>query len=151
MGLVVSLWAYGVSGKGAIRTRTAKGLDFDYYYRMLPKAMGKNWLTPSELLSCLHHDITKPVQKWQQTYKNSADPALFQAWIRLLFDEKHRFDIGEGFGFSPLSKHAGLLTYRYFRLFTLGDRVFYDRRLLYPESLEEYDAEFHFAISFQLF
>ena len=59
----VSLWAYGVSGKGAIRARTARRIDFDYYYRMLSKAMGKNWLTPSELLTSVHHDIVKPVFK----------------------------------------------------------------------------------------
>ena len=143
----VSLWAYGVSGKGAIRVRTGKGLDIDYYYRGLPKAMGKNWLSPGEFLNCLQQDMRKPVQQWQQAYKNSADPELFRAWIRLLFDEKRRFDIGEGFGFSPLSKHAGLLTYRYFRLFTLGDHVFHDQRLSGPESFAEYDAEFNITSS----
>ena len=41
----VSLWAYGVGGQGAIRARTHKGLDFEYYRGMLPKSMGKNWRT----------------------------------------------------------------------------------------------------------
>lgn len=137
----VSLWAYGVSGKGAIRARTGTGLDFNYYYRMLPKAMGKNWLTSAELVLSMAHDIVKPVSQWQQSYQNSTDPTLFQHWLKLLFDKKRRFDIGEGYGFSPLTQHAGLLTYRYFRLFTPGDAVFHNKNLADADALSAYDQK----------
>jgi hypothetical protein len=143
----VSLWAYGVGGKGAIRARVETGVDFDYYYRMLPKTMGKNWLSPGEFISSLRHDIVKPVSQWQQSYQNSADPKQFQAWLRLLFDKKRRFDIGEGYGFSPVSECAGLLTYRYLRLLTLGDLIFHDQRLSTASGIEEYDAELNIASS----
>lgn len=141
----VSLWAYGVGGRGAIRARVETGVDFNYYYRMLPKAMGKDWLSPSEFLRSLQHDLTKPVQKWRSTYQDSSDPELFRAWIRLLFDKKRRFDIGEGYGFSPVSGHAGLLTYRYLRLLSLGDRIFHDQRLFSPDGITDYDAELNIA------
>ncbi len=137
----VSLWAYGASGIGAIRSRTSHRLDFDYYYRMLPKSMGKNWISVSELITSIRHDIVKPVSRWQHTYTDAEDAALFRAWLKLLFDKKRRFDIGEGYGFSPLSQHAGLLTYRYFRLFTQGDGVFNDNRLAHPELIAHYDQQ----------
>lgn len=137
----VSLWAYGVGGKGAIRMRTAKRLNFNYYNRTLPKAMGKNWLTPAELLTCLRYDVVKPTNRWQHAYANSDDPVLFRAWIKLLLDPERRFDIGEGFGFSPLSHHAGLLTFRYLRLFTVGDSVFLDESLGSPENIAAYDKK----------
>ena len=137
----VSLWAYGVSGKGAIRSRTETGVDFDYYYRMLPKAMGKNWLSPGEFISSLRHDLAKPVLQWQQSYQDSADAEQFRAWMALLFDKKRRFDIGEGYGFSPLSLHSGLMTYRYFRLFTLGDGVFENKSLADVNVVGEYDKK----------
>lgn len=139
----VSLWAYGIGGQGAVRSRTGEGVDFDYYHRMLPKAMGKNWLSPGEFLISFYHDAVKPVRKWQRTYKESSDPELFRAWLRLLLHPRHRFDIGEGYGFSPLSRSAGLLTYRYFRLYTLGDRVFRDPRLHAFSRVGEFDREFN--------
>jgi len=141
----VSLWAYGASGQGALRARTGRGPDFNYYYRMLPRAMGKNWLTPGELLVSLKRDIVKPKHHWQRTYSDPDDPLLFRTWLKLLFNEQRRFDIGEGYGFSPLSKHAGLLTYRYFRLFTLGDRVFRDQCLADASVIAEFDKEYNIA------
>ena len=143
----VSLWAYGVGGKGALRPRVEKGVDFNYYYRMLPKTMGKNWLSPGEFFSSFQHDLFKPVGQWRQAYQDSSDPAQFQAWLRLLFDKKRRFDIGEGYGFSPVSNHAGLLTYRYFRLLSLGSHIFHDRRLSSPEGVADYDAELNISSS----
>ena len=135
----VSLWAYGVSGKGAIRVRTSCRVDFNYYHRMLPKDMGKNWLTLAELLTSVRYDLVKPVSRWQQSYVDAEDAVLFRAWLKLLFDKKRRFDIGEGYGFSPLSMHSGLMTYRYFRLFTLGDGVFRDNSLADANAVGEYD------------
>lgn len=140
----VSLWAYGASGEGAIRSRTSCRLDFDYYYRLLPKAMGKNWITFSELITSIRHDVVKPVSRWQQTYADTEDAELFRAWLKLLFDKNRRFDIGEGYGFSPLSQHAGLLTYRYFRLFTPGEGVFHDKRLSHAGMLASYDQQHNF-------
>ena len=137
----ISLWAYGAGGKGAVRSRTGKGLDLDYYYRMLPKAMGKNWLSISELFASAYHDLVKPCSQWQASYQDPEDAAKFRDWLRLLFDKRRRFDVGEGYGFSPLSEHAGLLTYRYFRLFTQGDGVFKERVLADPEAIADYDAQ----------
>ena len=137
----VSLWAYGVAGKGAVRHRCTSGIDFSYYNQMLPRAMGKKWLTPVEYLVSLYFDAVKPKDEWLATYADSGSPELFRKWLRLMLDTRRRFDIGEGYGFSPLSQHAGLLTYRYFRLFTLGDDVFKERRLGSYEGLASFDAE----------
>ena len=139
----VSLWAYGVGGKGAVRARGTAGIDLNYYHRMLPKEIGKNWLTFRELFASLYHDALKPVELWQQAYKNSSDPELFRSWLRLLLDKKRRYDIGEGYGFSPISTSAGLLTYRYFRLFTVGNHVFSDKRLIDLDGIREFDREFN--------
>jgi len=139
----VSLWAYGVGGKGAVSSRSVSGIDFDYYYRMLPKSMGKNWLSPMEFVTSLYHDAIKPVHQWEQSYENSSDPKLFRRWLTLLLNIDRRFDIGEGYSFSPLAKHAGLLTYRYFRLFSLGNTVFKDRRLSKYEGIASYDDEYN--------
>jgi hypothetical protein len=135
----VSLWAFGAGGHGAIRMRTARRFDLNYYNRMLPKDMGKNWLSPAEFIRSVYHDAIKPVSRWKATYLDPADPLLFRAWLSLLLDNKRRFDIGEGYGFSPLSAHAGLMTYRYFRLYTVGESIFRDSGLEHASYLERFD------------
>ena len=137
----VSLWAYGVGGKGAVRARTTRGIDINYYHRLLPRAMGKNYLAPAEWLVCLYHDALKPVEKWRHTYDNADEPELFRRWLKLLLDHERRFDMGEGYGFSPVSRHAGLLGYRYFRLFTSGDNIYTDKRLSSVDGFYDYDRE----------
>jgi hypothetical protein len=139
----VSLWAYGVSGRGAVRARTVTGVDFDYYHRLLPTTMGKNWLTPGEFITSLWHDAMKPVVLWRETYRDATDPMQFRSWLKMLLSRERRFDIGEGYGFSPLSEHAGLLTYRYFRLFTVGDGIYRDKRLGQPGAVADFDREFN--------
>jgi hypothetical protein len=141
----VSLWAYGIGGNGAIRSRTLRGVDFMYYHRLLPKAMGKNWLTPGEFITSLYHDAYKPVARWQKTYQDSSSPDQFRDWLKMILDSARRFDIGEGYAFSPLSVSAGLMTYRYFRLFTLGADIYRDRRLANPGLLGDYDVEFNIS------
>lgn len=139
----VSLWAFGVGGCGAIRARSTRGIDLGYYHRMLPRAMGKNRLTPAEFIVSLYHDANKPVQRWEKTYQDSSEPVQFRAWLKLLMDASRRYDVGEGYGFSPLSVHAGLFTYRYFRLFTTGKGIYNDQRLLEQRGMEEFDRDFN--------
>lgn len=135
----VSLWAYGVSGKGAIRTRSTTGIDFNYYYIGLPKSMGKDWLNFSQFLRVIIHDTVKPITQWKNSYQNSNNPGEFRRWLKLVLDGKRKYDIGEGYGFSPVSKIAGLMTYRYFRLFTLGDQIYKDKSLQTYAGLQMFD------------
>ncbi len=141
----VSLWAYGVEGKGAIRARTTKGLDIDYCFRMLPKSMGKNWLSFYQFITTIRNDLSKHTLKWESVYNNSNDPNLFRNWLKLMLGYNYRFDIGEAYGFSPLSSHSGLMTYRYLRLFTLGDKIYSDQNLSQPEGLYEFDKKHNVA------
>ncbi len=135
----VSLWAYGAGGKGAVRMRVARHFELDYYTRTLPKAMGKNRLSPAELFTSVWHDIIKPVDDWNETYADSDSPERFRRWLKLILGADSRYDFGEGYAFSPVSACAGLLTYRYLRLFTLGDSIYRDSRLASPSGIVEFD------------
>ena len=139
----VSLWAFGASGKGAIRSRTGRRIDWspDYYFRLLPESMGRQKLGITELVRSVYHDALKPVTRWQQSYRDVEDADGFRQWLQLVLDKKRRFDIGEGYGFSPVSKHSGLLCYRYFRLYTLGDSVYTDARLKTYSGLQDFDRD----------
>ena len=111
-----SLWAYGCLGKGSVFQNTTKKQGFKYYYDQLPKEMGKNRLKPNELALQLLNDIKKDYSQWKNLYANSDDADLFRQWIKRLLDPNHKYDIGEGFGFSPISAKHGLMTYRFIKL-----------------------------------
>ncbi len=126
----VSLWAFGCSGQGSIHQQTIRRIDPAYYHRQLPKEMGKNWLTPGQYMTQIASDVRKPVQQWRDTYADHDDPARFKAWLKLVLDKRRRFDLAEGFGFSPVSEQFGLITYRYLKLFTyMNNRLYSDRNL----------------------
>ena len=126
----VSLWAYGCGGEGSVRIQTTRRYDLSYYRRQLPKEMGIKMLGLSRLSRQISSDISKPVSRWQWCYEDYEDPDRFRAWLHLLLDSDRYHDIGEGFGFSPISNQFGLLTYRYFKLFTdIGQELYSSRRL----------------------
>ena len=133
----VSLWAYGCGGEGSVRSQATRRFDLSYYYRQLPKEMGSKILPPSRLLRQLSSDSRKPVSRWQWCYEDFEDTDRFRAWLHLLLDSDRYYDVGEGFGFSPIANQFGLMTYRYFKLFTnIGQELYSDMGLSTQEGLE---------------
>lgn len=126
----VSLWGFGCDGNGSVYHRTTRRFDVNYYWRQINKEMGANWLSPGQYGRQFLADVNKPVSLWRASYKDSADPEGFRAWLKMILNPARRFDIGEGFGFSPLAQRNGLLTYRYFKLFTnLGGKLYQNSTL----------------------
>jgi hypothetical protein len=111
----VSLWAYGSRRAGGIYERTTAS---------------PRWDQPKHLRQTLHPKTVplaergwrgrRRVERWTAAYGDPDDRDAFRRWIRLLNDPKHLGDVGEGYGTSAVSRHAGLLTYRYLVLFTMG-------------------------------
>lgn len=132
----VSLWGFGCDGNGSAYYQATRRFGWDYYWRQLNKEMGRTWLSPGQYLRQAMADAVKPVDDWRQSYSDSACPERFRQWLRLILDPKRRFDIGEGYGFSPLSRHSGLLTYRFFKLFSsLGQHLYSEPTLGNQASL----------------
>ena len=141
----VSLWAYGAGGKGAIRHRTTRGFHAAYYLNQLPREMGRRNLNPWQALQMVGNDLCKPTARWLSCYQDHEDPQRFRDWLTMLLDHERRFDIGEGYAFSPLAAHAGILTYRYFRLYTIGDAIYRDQLLSSKDGIAAFDAEHNCA------
>jgi hypothetical protein len=136
----VSLWAYGCEGRGTVSRQVTRGLDVPYLYRQLGAEMGRTGvrslpaMVPAMLRQALH-DARKDTAAWRRVYRDSGDAGAFREWLAMLFDPTHRFDMAEGFGFCPVSEWAGLLTYRYLKLFTgLDERLYRDATLGTPEG-----------------
>lgn len=130
----VSLWAFGCGGEGSVRRQVTRRIDLGYCRRQLAREMGKRRLSLTEWKEQLAADWNKPVEQWSDTYRSAEDPEAFRTWLRLMMDPDRRLDMGEGFGHSPVARSAGLLSYRYLKLFTdLDDELYTDSRLALPE------------------
>jgi len=121
----VSLWAYGCDKKGSVWFQATDKINFQYYREQLPREMGEKYISPRVILMQLLYDINKPISVWEQVYSDASDPENFKAWLKLIFNTERKFDIREGYGFSPISENSGILTYRFFKLFSnLGAKLF---------------------------
>jgi hypothetical protein len=111
----VSLWAYGSRRAGGIYERTTASPRMDQ-----PKALRGTLQKKTIPFEDRDPKAQRRVEKWRTAYGDPDDRKAFRRWIRLLNDPEHLVDVGEGFGKSSMAAHAGLLTYRYLTLFTLG-------------------------------
>ena len=126
----VSLWAYGCAQKGSVHRQVTRRLDLPYVWRQLGPEMGRPRFSPSDAIRQIRADMKKPVADWRSTYSDATDADAFRRWLKMLMDPRRRFDMGEGYGFSPVSACAGILTYRYLKLFTsLDDALYRDASL----------------------
>lgn len=125
----VSLWGYGCDRQGSVYLQTTRKTSLNYCFHQLPGEMGKSWPSINHVARQMSSDLQKDNTAWQEAYADSADVEGFRRWIRMMFDPNRAMDIGEGYGFSPFSQHAGLLTYRFFKLFTALDKRIYDKSL----------------------
>lgn len=126
----VSLWAYGCKPRGSVAAQVTRRLNLRYLREQLPAEMGLAGFPLGTMLRQAIADLQKPVEQWRASYRDSKDPQAFQGWLRLMMDPSRRFDIAEGYGFSPVSSWAGVLTYRYLKLFTrLDGQLYRDQRL----------------------
>ncbi len=118
----VSQWSYGCAGRGALFKR----LTGRKFFRFFEKPVA---------------ELKKPVTLWRQTYRDYKDPEGFRQWLKLMFDPDRRRDLGEGYAQSPLAGYAGLMTYRYMKIFTKNLPRAERRGLPDPEALKKFDAE----------
>lgn len=127
----VSLWGYGCDGKGAVFRTVTRGLDLGYLRRDLGIEMGSSGYA---VLRQTVADLQRPAAAWRRLYRDVNDAWAFREWLQMMMDVSRRFDVAEGFGFSPVSQWTGILTYRYLRLFTTLDARLYTDTTLATEA-----------------
>ncbi len=87
--------------------------------------------------------------KWRVLYENVKDADAFRTWLYTMNDETYLADIGEGYGNYTISQFAGLMTYRYLRLFcTRRGSMENIERLSTFEQIKNYDADHCFIDHF---
>ena len=105
----VSLWAYGCDRLGALYSSVTKERSAvrELDWKSNPKGA---------LLEAFGLRKRDPAA-WRSTYADVNDAAAFRAWLRMMHDAQRKGDIGVGYSSSGVSRVAGLMTYRYLKLF----------------------------------
>jgi hypothetical protein len=122
----VSLWAYGCDNRGALYkrvTKAGKGATKSIR-RKIKKTISecRAWLRDPcyYTFQVLNNRYRNPLE-WRLSYSDPDDPKGFRDWLRMIHGSRHRHDIADFYGNCALSNFAGLLTYRYLRLFCRND------------------------------
>jgi len=106
----VSLWSYGCDHKGLVYSHSVRPLSPEEQRAALPAAFINTTGTQSRRY------IRKP-EEWKRCYSGTKSATAFRDWLHMMNDENYWHDFGEGYGTSPVSNFAGLLSYRYLNLF----------------------------------
>jgi hypothetical protein len=131
----VSLWAYGCDRKGdffsnvtttgiRLRNRGWKKHPYSLFVELLESR--PNW----------------HAEQWRRTFRDANDAGAFREWLYMLHDETYWPDVGEGYWRHGLNRFAGLLTYRYMKIFTCRKGELDNLRTLStPEQLAEHERK----------
>lgn len=102
----VSVWAYGCSGRGGLqRYLTQRGFK-KILLGVRDGRFAESW-----------HELIKRTRPWKPLYRNSRDVQRFRRWLKLVCDPRQRRAIDWQYSIHPVSRFAGLMTYRYGRLY----------------------------------
>ena len=102
----VSLWAFGCNGRGSLRNRLTSHSPLDVISKL---ASGK--------IDHIKNEFKKPVHLWETVYQDYKNRDHFKKWLKLLHDPQRRIDLNEGYPEHRVCNFAGLMTYRYCRLY----------------------------------
>ena len=130
----VSLWAYGCTGAGNIRNNLTGRHIKSHIFQLRS--------SPFKALFGIQCELLKPVSVWLETYSDSEDVYSFRKWLKMIYSPARKHDIGEDYGLSSVSCFAGLLTYRYLRLYSRDISYLYsNKRFGNFNELREYELE----------
>ena len=102
----VSLWAYGSGDKGSLKNRLTLHNPFEIIYGFFSGKINK-----------IKNELEKPVKLWRMTYQDYKNPDCFRNWLKLIHDPNRKKDLDEGYPEHVISNFAGIMTYRYCRLY----------------------------------
>jgi hypothetical protein len=118
----VSLWAYGCNKKGFLNLNVTrkdiKNLRSPIFIKLktMNEYKGPYYNIGDICKNTINEIFLKPTSKWNELYSSYSEKKNFRTWLNFLLKSRKQ-DVGEGYYQSSISDFAGLLTYRYCKLF----------------------------------
>lgn len=113
----VSLWAFGCKGSGGVRYRLTEP---PARARSLPRSLLRARANERPLAEAVRDFDAwrrRDPSSWEPLYADVDDPELFRAWLRRVLDPAPARVLDPHYGSSGVARVAGLLTWRYLRLY----------------------------------
>jgi hypothetical protein len=106
----VSLWAYGCDNRGDFFSNvTTTGIRLrNRGWKKHPYAL---------FIELIQSRPNWHAKQWKRTFRDANDAGAFREWLYMLHDATYWADVGEGYWRYGLNRFAGLLTYRYMKIF----------------------------------
>ncbi len=105
----LSLWTYGVQGRGGVMSRLTKKNRREALKVAAESSSLKD--NKQELLN----KVLKKVAIWDQLYEDNGCVESFRKWLSLIQDPANANLLGEGYGDSQVASHCGFMSYRYLK------------------------------------
>jgi hypothetical protein len=138
----VSLWAYGCDDQGDFHSNvTTQGI----------RLRKRGWrIHPYPLfVEVLQSRPNWHAAQWRRTFRDVNDAGAFREWLYMVHDPGHWADIGEGYWRCGFNRFAGLMTYRYMKLFACKKGGLHALwAVSTPEQLAEYERTHGFIDHF---
>lgn len=104
----LSLWTYGVQGKGAFSERLTKK-KFGY-------PLKSTFHNAQDVVGNFYSEWVKDTDRWRETYACGDDANAFRSWLNMIHDPANGRVLGEGYSATVLPKEFGFMTHRYLSL-----------------------------------
>ena len=130
----LSLWTYGVQGRGGLKERLTT--------KNYPNAILSTLKNPLNNYFLLKDEITKDISIWTETYVDHANVESFRRWLKLMHTPENSRWLGEGYGRTSIADVCGFMTYRYLYLCCAKHDVLYRPGLISNyNDLYQYDKD----------
>ena len=123
----LSLWTYGVQGKGKLMLRLTK--------RHILRSLQFN-----EIYGGLFSELRKKTHIWKKLYCTDEDIISFRQWIKRIHDPIYSRDLGEGYAETLVKNWCGFMTYRYLYL-NCGRQDLLKSKIRSYELLKDFEKE----------
>ena len=132
----LSVWSYGCENGGHLHYRlTEKKIYFDH--------LGFK-IKPYSFLYVFFQQFFKPLQQWRLLFNDVDNYENFRKFLKMIYNKKRIYDLGDGYAFSPMNNFAGLMTYYYVNLHSSKRLLIFKKNFVDNyEQLRDFDKKYN--------
>lgn len=138
----LSYWSYSALGRGGpfLRTTAPRSIARVLQDERMKNCRGALVRSPQQVLQACYAEAQRQRDLWRSLYDiENAD--AFRQWLWLILDERHKYDLFQDYGHSPMSRTTGLFSYLYLFLYTREGHRLYDGSVTDLNDIRDLDSQ----------